>query len=146
MQEHRELFEKRLGDLVLLRPQDSEELSDDEEEMKIAEMRPPLIEISINQPKVVTLSKDKKGESSSGSAGVGPRAAPPRSPANAQVFADDADSLLDDTVANSNQNNSNCSSPSRMSDSVSLTTDSSQDNSLCTPEREAKMPFLPKSR
>uniref|UniRef100_A0A671WVB0 Erbin n=1 Tax=Sparus aurata TaxID=8175 RepID=A0A671WVB0_SPAAU len=87
--------------------------------MKIAEMRPPLIEISINQPKVVTLSKDKK---------------------------DDADSLLDETVANSNQNNSNCSSPSRMSDSVSLTTDSSQDNSLCTPEREAKMSFLPKSR
>lgn len=99
--------------------EDSEELSDEEEEMKIAEMRPPLIEISINQPKVVTLSKDKK---------------------------DDADSLLDDTVANSNQNNSNCSSPSRMSDSVSLTTDSSQDNSLCTPEREAKMPFLPKGR
>uniref|UniRef100_A0A671WUD1 Erbb2 interacting protein n=1 Tax=Sparus aurata TaxID=8175 RepID=A0A671WUD1_SPAAU len=99
--------------------EDSEELSDDEEEMKIAEMRPPLIEISINQPKVVTLSKDKK---------------------------DDADSLLDETVANSNQNNSNCSSPSRMSDSVSLTTDSSQDNSLCTPEREAKMSFLPKSR
>lgn len=29
--------------------------------MKIAEMRPPLIEISINQPKVVTLNKDKKG-------------------------------------------------------------------------------------
>ncbi|XP_038590598.1 erbin isoform X2 [Micropterus salmoides] len=99
--------------------EDSDELFDEEEEMKIAEMRPPLIEISINQPKVVTLSKDKK---------------------------DDADSLLDDTVANSNQNNSNCSSPSRMSDSVSLTTDSSQDNSLCTPEREAKMPFLPKSR
>ncbi|XP_034565131.1 erbin isoform X3 [Notolabrus celidotus] len=94
--------------------EDSEELSDEEEEMKIAEMRPPLIEISINQPKVVTLN--------------------------------DADSLLDDTVANSNQNNSNCSSPSRMSDSVSLTTDSSQDNSLCTPEREAKMPFLPKTR
>lgn len=62
------------------------------------------------------------------------------------LSTDDADSLLDDTVANSNQNNSNCSSPSRMSDSVSLTTDSSQDNSLCTPEREAKMPFLPKSR
>uniref|UniRef100_A0A665UZ63 Erbin n=1 Tax=Echeneis naucrates TaxID=173247 RepID=A0A665UZ63_ECHNA len=101
---------------------DSEELSDEEEEMKIAEMRPPLIEISINQPKVVTLSKDKKDDGK------------------------DADSLLDDTVANSNQNNSNCSSPSRMSDSVSLTTDSSQDNSLCTPEREAKMPFLPKSR
>ncbi|XP_029921473.1 erbin isoform X1 [Myripristis murdjan] len=101
--------------------EDSEELSD-EEEMKIAEMRPPLIEISINQPKVVTLSKDKKDDGK------------------------DADSLLDDTVANSNQNNSNCSSPSRMSDSVSLTTDSSQDNSLCTPEREAKMPFLAKSR
>ncbi|XP_074474582.1 erbin isoform X2 [Sebastes fasciatus] len=94
--------------------EDSDELSDEEEEMKIAEMRPPLIEISINQPKIVTLN--------------------------------DADSLLDDTVANSNQNNSNCSSPSRMSDSVSLTTDSSQDNSLCTPEREAKMSFLPKSR
>ncbi|KAM9307001.1 erbin [Pholidichthys leucotaenia] len=102
--------------------EDSEELSEEEEEMKIAEMRPPLIEISINQPKVVTLSKDKKDDGK------------------------DADSLLDDTVANSNQNNSNCSSPSRMSDSVSLTTDSSQDNSLCTPEREAKMPFLPKSR
>ncbi|XP_060916948.1 erbin isoform X1 [Labrus mixtus] len=99
--------------------EDSEELSDEEEEMKMGEMRPPLIEISINQPKIVTLSKDKK---------------------------DDADSLLDETVANSNQNNSNCSSPSRMSDSVSLTTDSSQDNSLCTPEREAKMPFLPKTR
>ncbi|KAM3600554.1 uncharacterized protein V6R79_025121 [Siganus canaliculatus] len=99
--------------------EDPDELSDEEEEMKIAEMRPPLIEISINQPKVVTLTKDKK---------------------------DDADSLLDETVANSNQNNSNCSSPSRMSDSVSLTTDSSQDNSLCTPEREAKMPFLPKTR
>lgn len=41
--------------------QGSEELSSDEEEMKIAEMRPPLIEISINQPKVVALSKDKKG-------------------------------------------------------------------------------------
>lgn len=32
--------------------------------MKVAEMRPPLIEISINQPKVVTLSKDKKGSAS----------------------------------------------------------------------------------
>ncbi|XP_067340541.1 erbin isoform X6 [Channa argus] len=102
--------------------EDSEELSDEEEEMKIAELRPPLIEIAINQPKVVTLSKDKKDDGK------------------------DADSLLDDTVANSNQNNSNCSSPSRMSDSVSLTTDSSQDNSLCTPEREAKVHFLPKSR
>lgn len=58
----------------------------------------------------------------------------------------DADSLLDETVANSNQNNSNCSSPSRMSDSVSLTTDSSQDNSLCTPERETKIPLIPKNR
>uniref|UniRef100_A0A4W5MKE4 Erbb2 interacting protein n=1 Tax=Hucho hucho TaxID=62062 RepID=A0A4W5MKE4_9TELE len=102
--------------------QDSEELSSEEEEMKIAEMRPPLIEITINQPKVVALSKDQKDDGK------------------------DADSLLDETVANSNQNNSNCSSPSRMSDSVSLTTDSSQDNSLYTPEREAKMPFLPKSR
>uniref|UniRef100_A0A3P9KTA4 Erbin n=1 Tax=Oryzias latipes TaxID=8090 RepID=A0A3P9KTA4_ORYLA len=99
-----------------------EELTDEEVDMRIAEMRPPLIEISINQPKVVTLSKDKKDDGK------------------------DADSLLDDTVANSNQNNSNCSSPSRMSDSVSLTTDSSQDNSLCTPEREARMPFLPRSR
>uniref|UniRef100_A0A671L4K1 Erbin n=1 Tax=Sinocyclocheilus anshuiensis TaxID=1608454 RepID=A0A671L4K1_9TELE len=97
--------------------EDSEELSSEEEEMKIAEMRPPLIEISINQPKVVALSKDKKDDGK------------------------DADSLLDETVANSNQNNSNCSSPSRMSDSVSLTTDSSQDNSLCTPERESKMPL-----
>uniref|UniRef100_A0A6Q2YWB8 PDZ domain-containing protein n=1 Tax=Esox lucius TaxID=8010 RepID=A0A6Q2YWB8_ESOLU len=102
--------------------EDSEELSSEEEEMKIAEMRPPLIEISINQPKVVALSKDKKDDSK------------------------DADSLLDEMVVNSNQNNSNCSSPSRMSDSVSLTTDSSQDNSLCTPEREAKKPFLPKRR
>uniref|UniRef100_A0A8C1LN34 Erbb2 interacting protein n=1 Tax=Cyprinus carpio TaxID=7962 RepID=A0A8C1LN34_CYPCA len=95
--------------------EDSEELSYEEEEMKIAEMRPPLFEISLNQPKVVALSKDKKDDRK------------------------DADSLLDETVANSNQNNSNCSSPSRMSDSVSLTTDSSQDNSLCTPERESKI-------
>ncbi|KAI1905311.1 hypothetical protein AGOR_G00014790 [Albula goreensis] len=103
--------------------EDSEDLSfEEEEEMKIAEMRPPLIEISINQPKVVALSKDKKDDGK------------------------DADSLLDETVANSNQNNSNCSSPSRMSDSVSLTTDSSQDTSLCTPEREAKMPLEPTNR
>ncbi|KAJ8339402.1 hypothetical protein SKAU_G00361880 [Synaphobranchus kaupii] len=103
--------------------EDSEDLSfEEEEEMKIAEMRPPLIEISINQPKVVALSKDKKDDSK------------------------DTDSLLDETVANSNQNNSNCSSPSRMSDSVSLTTDSSQDTSLCTPEREAKMPLEPANR
>lgn len=46
---------------MIICPQDSDELSE-EEEMKIAEMRPPLIEISINQPKVVTLSKDKKGK------------------------------------------------------------------------------------
>lgn len=51
---------KNAAERKLLSFQDSEELSD-EEEMKIAEMRPPLIEISINQPKVVTLSKDKKG-------------------------------------------------------------------------------------
>uniref|UniRef100_A0A8C9TII0 Erbb2 interacting protein n=1 Tax=Scleropages formosus TaxID=113540 RepID=A0A8C9TII0_SCLFO len=37
------------------------ELSSEDDEMKVAEMRPPLIEISINQPKVVALSKDKKG-------------------------------------------------------------------------------------
>lgn len=72
-----EPFEKRPGDPAPVRPQDSEELSDDEE-MKIAEMRPPLIEISINQPKVVTLSKDKKGEDSSGSTG---NPCPPHPPA-----------------------------------------------------------------
>lgn len=44
--------------------QESEELSSEEDEMKIAEMRPPLIEISINQPKVVALGKDKKGKPS----------------------------------------------------------------------------------
>ncbi|NWH52984.1 ERBIN protein, partial [Fregata magnificens] len=38
---------------------ESEELSSDEE-MKMAEMRPPLIETSINQPKVVALSNNKK--------------------------------------------------------------------------------------
>ncbi|XP_069043185.1 erbin isoform X1 [Lepisosteus oculatus] len=102
--------------------EDSEDLSSDEEEMKIAEMRPPLIEISINQPKVVALSKDKKDESK------------------------DSDSLLEESAVNSNQNNSNCSSPSRMSDSVSLTTDSSQDASLCTPEREAKVMIISKIR
>ncbi len=48
--------------MICLCGQDSEELSSEEEEMKIAEMRPPLIEISINQPKVVALSKDKKGK------------------------------------------------------------------------------------
>ncbi|KTG35754.1 hypothetical protein cypCar_00013780 [Cyprinus carpio] len=75
---------------------DSEELSSEEGEMKIAEMRPPLIEISINQPKVVALSKDKKDDGK------------------------DADSLLDETVANSNQNNSNCSSPSRIQEDENL--------------------------
>lgn len=40
--------------------EESEELSSDEE-MKMAEMRPPLIETSINQPKVVALSNNKKG-------------------------------------------------------------------------------------
>ncbi|XP_064413970.1 erbin isoform X1 [Latimeria chalumnae] len=98
--------------------EDSEDISSDEE-MKMAEMRPPLIEISINQPKVVALSKDKRDDSK------------------------DADSLLDETVPNSNQNNSNCSSPSRMSDSVSLNTESSQDTSLCTPEKEAKITRIP---
>ncbi len=48
--------------MIWLCGQDSEELSSEEDEMKIAEMRPPLIEISINQPKVVALSKDKKGK------------------------------------------------------------------------------------
>uniref|UniRef100_A0A8C2FZ52 Erbb2 interacting protein n=1 Tax=Cyprinus carpio TaxID=7962 RepID=A0A8C2FZ52_CYPCA len=41
---------------------ETKELSYEEEEMKIAEMRPPLFEISLNQPKVVALSKDKKGK------------------------------------------------------------------------------------
>lgn len=49
--------------VMFLCGQDSEELSSEEDEMKIAEMRPPLIEISINQPKVVALIKDKKGKS-----------------------------------------------------------------------------------
>ncbi|XP_065517344.1 erbin isoform X4 [Lathamus discolor] len=92
--------------------QESEELSSDEE-MKMAEMRPPLIETSINQPKVVALGNNKKDDSK------------------------DTDSLSDEATHNSNQNNSNCSSPSRMSDSVSLNTDSSQDISLCSPDKEA---------
>ncbi|XP_013209005.1 erbin isoform X4 [Microtus ochrogaster] len=91
--------------------EESEDLSSDEE-MKMAEMRPPLIETSINQPKVVALSNNKKDD------------------------AKDADSLSDEVTHNSNQNNSNCSSPSRMSDSVSLNTDSSQDNSLCSPVKQ----------
>ncbi|XP_040435342.1 erbin isoform X4 [Falco naumanni] len=101
--------------------QESEELSSDEE-MKMAEMRPPLIETSINQPKVVALSSNKKDDSK------------------------DADSLSDEATHNSNQNNSNCSSPSRMSDSVSLNTDSSQDISLCSPDKETHAAVLSKIR
>ncbi|XP_063310147.1 erbin [Pelobates fuscus] len=94
--------------------QESEDLSYDEE-MKMAEMRPPLIETSINQPKVVALSSNKKED------------------------IKDADSLSDEMTHNSNQNNSNCSSPSRMSDSVSVNTDSSHDTSLCSPEKESNI-------
>ncbi|XP_064295410.1 erbin isoform X8 [Phalacrocorax carbo] len=101
--------------------QESEELSSDDE-MKMAEMRPPLIETSINQPKVVALGNNKKGD--------------PK----------DADSLSDEATHNSNQNNSNCSSPSRMSDSVSLNTDSSQDISLCSPDKETHAAVLSKIR
>uniref|UniRef100_A0A8C2TDD4 Erbin n=1 Tax=Coturnix japonica TaxID=93934 RepID=A0A8C2TDD4_COTJA len=101
--------------------EESEELSSDEE-MKMAEMRPPLIETSINQPKVVALSNNKKDDSK------------------------DADSLSDEPTHNSNQNNSNCSSPSRMSDSVSLNTDSSQDISLCSPDKETHAAVLSKIR
>ncbi|KAF4803065.1 Protein LAP2 [Turdus rufiventris] len=101
--------------------EESEELSSDEE-MKMAEMRPPLIETSINQPKVVALSNSKKDDSK------------------------DTDSLSDEATHNSNQNNSNCSSPSRMSDSVSLNTDSSQDISVCSPDKETHAAVLPKIR
>ncbi|KFU95510.1 Protein LAP2 [Chaetura pelagica] len=101
--------------------EESEELSSDEE-MKMAEMRPPLIETSINQPKVVALSNNKKDDSK------------------------DADSLSDEATHNSNQNNSNCSSPSRMSDSASLNTDSSHDISLCSPEKETHAAVLSKIR
>ncbi|XP_074138490.1 erbin isoform X11 [Sminthopsis crassicaudata] len=101
--------------------EESEELSSDEE-MKMAEMRPPLIETSINQPKVVALSNNKKDDK-------------------------DTDSLSDEaTTHNSNQNNSNCSSPSRMSDSVSLNTDSSQDISLCSPLKETHIAVISKIR
>ncbi|NWU67658.1 ERBIN protein, partial [Pterocles burchelli] len=101
--------------------EESEELSSDEE-MKMAEMRPPLIETSINQPRVVALSNNKKDDSK------------------------DVDSLSDEATHNSNQNNSNCSSPSRMSDSVSLNTDSSQDISLCSPVKETHAAVLTKIR
>nr|XP_020021504.1 erbin isoform X1 [Castor canadensis] len=101
--------------------EESEELSSDEE-MKMAEMRPPLIETSINQPKVVALSNNKKDD------------------------AKDTDSLSDEVTHNSNQNNSNCSSPSRMSDSVSLNTDSSQDTSLCSPLKQTHIDINSKIR
>ncbi|XP_021098657.1 erbin isoform X7 [Heterocephalus glaber] len=101
--------------------EESEELSSDEE-MKMAEMRPPLIETSINQPKVVALSNNKKDETK------------------------DTDSLSDEVTHNSNQNNSNCSSPSRMSDSVSLNTDSSQDTSLCSPVKQTHIDINSKIR
>ncbi|XP_013373881.1 PREDICTED: protein LAP2 isoform X2 [Chinchilla lanigera] len=101
--------------------EESEELSSDEE-MKMAEMRPPLIETSINQPKVVALSNSKKDETK------------------------DTDSLSDEVTHNSNQNNSNCSSPSRMSDSVSLNTDSSQDTSLCSPVKQTHIDINSKIR
>ncbi|XP_036918737.1 erbin isoform X4 [Sturnira hondurensis] len=100
---------------------ESEELSSDEE-MKMAEMRPPLIEASINQPKVVALSNNKKDDTK------------------------DTDSLSDEVTHNSNQNNSNCSSPSRMSDSVSLNTDSSQDTSLCSPMKQTHIGINSKNR
>ncbi|XP_060091883.1 erbin isoform X2 [Heteronotia binoei] len=102
-------------------PEESEDLSSDEE-MKIAEMRPPLIETSINQPKVVALGSSKKDDGK------------------------DVDSLSDEPTHNSNQNNSNCSSPSRVSDSVSLHTDSSHEASLCSPEKERNMPITSKIR
>ncbi|KAJ8285239.1 hypothetical protein GJAV_G00024540 [Gymnothorax javanicus] len=101
-------------------PTDSEVLT--KEEMKLAEMRPPLIDDSTCQPKVVTLNKDKTDEGK------------------------DADSLLDETAANSNQNNSSCSSPSHMSDTVSMTTDSSPDVSAGSPEKEAKTLVAPQNR
>uniref|UniRef100_A0A8I3WV20 Erbin n=1 Tax=Callithrix jacchus TaxID=9483 RepID=A0A8I3WV20_CALJA len=101
--------------------EESEELSSDEE-MKMAEMRPPLIETSINQPKVVALSNNKKDDTK------------------------EIDSLSDEVTHNSNQNNSNCSSPSRMSDSVSLNTDSSQDTSLCSPVKQTHIDMNSKIR
>lgn len=58
----------------------------------------------------------------------------------------DIDSLSDEVTHNSNQNNSNCSSPSRMSDSVSLNTDSSQDTSLCSPVKHTHIGINSKRR
>ncbi|XP_038661559.1 erbin isoform X2 [Scyliorhinus canicula] len=96
--------------------EDTENTSSDEE-MKMAELRPPLIAIPITQPKVVALSKEKR---------------------------DDADSLFEEIIPNSNQNNSNCSSPSRISDTVSFNTGSSQETLQSTPDKDAKtaIPFL----
>uniref|UniRef100_A0A452SJM3 Erbin n=1 Tax=Ursus americanus TaxID=9643 RepID=A0A452SJM3_URSAM len=62
------------------------------------------------------------------------------------VNNDDTDSLSDEVTHNSNQNNSNCSSPSRMSDSVSLNTDSSQDTSLCSPMKQTHIGINSKIR
>ncbi|XP_078418903.1 erbin isoform X2 [Cetorhinus maximus] len=90
--------------------EDTENTSSDEE-MKMAELRPPLIKIPITQPKVVALSKEKR---------------------------DDADSLFEEIIPNSNQNNSNCSSPSRISDTVSFNTGSSQETLQSTPDKDAK--------
>lgn len=66
-----------------------------------------------------------------------------------KLFSDDSkavDSSSDDPTHNSNQNNSNCSSPSRMSDSESLNTDSSQEASLCSPDKEITMTVNTKIR
>ncbi|XP_010184618.1 PREDICTED: LOW QUALITY PROTEIN: protein LAP2-like, partial [Mesitornis unicolor] len=101
--------------------EESEELSPDEE-MKMAEMQPPLIEISINLPEVVALSNNKKD------------------------YSEDANSLSDEATYNRNQNNCNCYSPSLMSDSVSLNTDSNQDIFLCSPDKEIHAAVLSKIR
>lgn len=90
--------------------EDSENTTSDEE-MKMAELRPPLIEIPITQPRVLALGKEKR---------------------------DDADSLLEDLIPNSNQNNSNCSTPSRISDTVSFNTESSQETLHSTPDKDAR--------
>ncbi|XP_078252835.1 erbin isoform X3 [Rhinoraja longicauda] len=100
----------------LRKPAEDDALEDSEnsisdEDMKMAELRLPLIEIPITQPKVLVLGKEKR---------------------------DDADSLLEDLIPNSNQNNSNCSTPSRISDTVSLNTESSQETLQSTPDRDAK--------
>ncbi|XP_060691458.1 erbin isoform X2 [Hemiscyllium ocellatum] len=93
--------------------EDTENTSSDEE-MKMAELRPPLIDTPITQPKVVALCKEKR---------------------------DDADSLFEEIIPNSNQNNSNCSSPSRISDTVSFNTESSQETLHSTPDKTA-IPLL----